>query len=55
MLLSVMISIDRRLSLKDKMHKRQSRKRALLESIEKHGEENNTSNSEISVPYESEV
>lgn len=35
-LLSVLISIDKRLSLRDKMHKRQARKRALLESIEQH-------------------
>jgi len=54
-LLSVMISIDKRLSLKDKMNKRQARKRALLESIEKHGEENNSSNPEIPASYESEI
>ncbi len=54
-LLSVLISVDKRLSLRDKMHKRQMRKRALLESIEKHGEENNSSNSETPSPYEPQV
>ena len=39
-LLSVLMSIDRRLSLKAKMHKRQARKRALVE-VEAENELNN--------------
>ncbi len=50
-LLSVMISVDRRLSLRDKMNKRQARKRALLDSIEKHGEDNDTQVSETNSSY----
>ncbi len=43
--LSVLISIDRRLSLKAKMHKRQARKRALVDvETENLSTENNSDN-----------
>jgi len=53
-LLSVLISVDKRLSLRDKMHKRQIRKRVLIESIEKHSSGEGLGEN-ITPPYESGI